>query len=191
MSGRDLTRFVTDLGAYFRNLLVASVSKKPEQLIQLRGEDIERMASIAKQTETTVLTELIAGLSQLLVSMRLSPDLRTTLEIGLIGLLTRFGNEIDIKIADRSRDCRIQKASEDAQKTDSPQAKPIPATEKPSGTVVETNVDAEPHQSGEPVVEDSTRTESRSFRKMTYNPPKKRKTSIRRASPTCNLQIPY
>ena len=45
MSGRDLTRFVTDLGAYFRNLLVASVSKRPEQLIQLRGEDIERMKS--------------------------------------------------------------------------------------------------------------------------------------------------
>jgi DNA polymerase-3 subunit gamma/tau len=175
MSGRDLTRFVTDLGAYFRNLLVASVSKKPEQLIQLRGEDIERMASIAKQTETTVLTELIAGLSQLLVSMRLSPDLRTTLEIGLIGLLTRFGNEIDIKIADRSRDCRIQKASEDAQKTDSPQAKPIPATEKPSGTVVETNVDAEPYQSGEPVVEDSTRTESKIVSENDLQPAEKRK----------------
>ncbi len=175
MSGRDLTRFVTDLGAYFRNLLVASVSKKPEQLIQLRGEDIERMASIAKQTETTVLTELIAGLSQLLVSMRLSPDLRTTLEIGLIGLLTRFGNEIDIKIADRSRDCRIQKASEDAQKTDSPQAKPIPATEKPSGTVVETNVDAEPHQSGEPVVEDSTRTESKIVSENDLQPAEKKK----------------
>jgi len=175
MSGRDLTRFVTDLGAYFRNLLVASVSKKPEQLIQLRGEDIERMASIAKQTETTVLTELIAGLSQLLVSMRLSSDLRTTLEIGLIGLLTRFGNEIDIKIADRSRDCRIQKASEDAQKTDSPQAKPIPATEKPSGTVVETNVDAEPHQSGEPVVEDSTRTESKIVSENDLQPAEKRK----------------
>lgn len=93
MSGRDLTRFVTDLGAYFRNLLVAGVSTRPEQLIQLRGEDIERMTAIAQQTTTTVLTKLISGLSQLLVSMRLSPDLRTTLEIGLIDLLTRFGTE--------------------------------------------------------------------------------------------------
>ncbi len=91
MSGRDLTRFVTDLGAYFRNLLVASVSHTPEKLIQLRGEDIQHMASIAKQTRTITLIDLIAGLAQLLVSMRLSPDLRTTLEIGLIDLMNRFG----------------------------------------------------------------------------------------------------
>ncbi|NMB29026.1 MAG: DNA polymerase III subunit gamma/tau, partial [Clostridiaceae bacterium] len=159
MSGRDLTRFVTDLGAYFRNLLVTSVSNKPEQLIQLRGEDIERMTSIAQQTKTSVLTELIAGLSQLLVSMRLSPDLRTTLEIGLIDLLTRFGTEIDITKADHSHEHRKQKASADTQQTDSPQAKPVPATEKPSDTVVETNADIEPHQSGESVDEDSLRTE--------------------------------
>jgi DNA polymerase-3 subunit gamma/tau len=175
MSGRDLTRFVTDFGAYFRNLLVTSVSNKPEQLIQLRGEDIERMTSIAQQTKTSVLTELIAGLSQLLVSMRLSPDLRTTLEIGLIDLLTRFGTEIDITKADHSHEHRKQKASADTQQTDSPQAKPVPATEKSSDTVVETNADIEPHQSGEPVAEDSLRTEPKTVSNNDTLPAEKEK----------------
>lgn len=156
MSGRDLTRFVTDLGAYFRNLLVASVSKKPEQLIQLRGEDIERMTSIAKQTETTVLTELIAGLSQLLVSMRLSPDLRTTLEIGLIDLLTRFGTEKDIEDIERPRDHRTREAS-----SDTPRVHMTPAVEEPRDIDIETVTDAEPLHDSEPVIEASPQEEIR------------------------------
>lgn len=92
MSGRDLTRFVTDLGGYFRNLLVAHVSGTPEKLIQLRGEDIQRLTSIAVKTSVPALTDLISGLARLLVDMRLSPDLRTTLEIGLIDLQCRFGS---------------------------------------------------------------------------------------------------
>lgn len=91
MSGRDLTRFVTDLGGYFRNLLVCSVSANPERLIQMRGEDIRYMTTIAKTTSPGILSDLIAGLAGLLVTLRFSPDLRTTLEIGLIQLSTQWG----------------------------------------------------------------------------------------------------
>ncbi|MGI6157517.1 MAG: DNA polymerase III subunit gamma/tau [Saccharofermentanales bacterium] len=92
MSGRDLTRFVTDLGAYFRHLLVCSVSDTPSNLIQLRTEDIDHLQALADRTNTETLIRLISGLAELSVSLRFSPDLRTTLEIGLIELAHRAGH---------------------------------------------------------------------------------------------------
>lgn len=87
MSGRDLARFVTDLGGYFRNLLISRVAKAPEKLIQMRHEDVERLQSVAGDATSEQLTALIAGLAELQVSLRFSPDLRTSLEIGLIRLI--------------------------------------------------------------------------------------------------------
>ncbi|MCK9177266.1 MAG: DNA polymerase III subunit gamma/tau, partial [Clostridiales bacterium] len=82
MSGRDLARFVTDLGGYFRNLLVSRVSNEPETLIQMRHEDVALLKEIAGDTSSKELTALIAGLAELQVSLRFSPDIRTSLEIG-------------------------------------------------------------------------------------------------------------
>lgn len=169
MSGRDLTRFVTDLGAYFRNLLVASVSKRPEQLIQLRGEDIDRMKVIARQTKTSVLTELIAGLSQLLVSMRLSPDLRTTLEIGLIDLLARFGVESGVEEAvspriQQKKDILPPAREVDNVKTEpelepEPQSVPEPEIEKSMETDTETAEDKALRDTDVPSVKEPSRDE--------------------------------
>ncbi len=92
MSGRDLTRFAVDLGAYFRNLLVAGISDKPERLIHLQGEDIEKLQSIARKATAQELTDRIVGLAELVTSLRFSPDVRTSLEIGLIRLTSPKGS---------------------------------------------------------------------------------------------------
>jgi DNA polymerase-3 subunit gamma/tau len=103
LSGQDLTRFVTDLGAYFRNLLVCNVSKTPEKLILLRNQDIETLRAVAEKASASAITSVIEGLAELLVSMRFTPDLRTTLEIGLLRLASKFGiSGSDVK--DRSFD---------------------------------------------------------------------------------------
>ncbi len=170
MSGRDLTRFVTDLGAYFRNLLVAGVSKRPEQLIQLRGEDIERMTSIAKLTETSVLTELIAGLSQLLVSMRLSPDLRTTLEIGLIDLMTRFGKESDERKSVPPSAPQKQETHPSAPETDSAEPESEPEPEKPVEDDIGTIESDELRDADEAVIEEPPQEEPRSLPEKDTSP---------------------
>jgi DNA polymerase-3 subunit gamma/tau len=103
LSGRDFTRFVTDLGAYFRNLLVCKVSKTPEKLILLRDQDIDTLRAVAEKASTSAITSIIEGLAELLVSMRFTPDLRTTLEIGLLRLASKYGNprdQIDVEIED-------------------------------------------------------------------------------------------
>ncbi len=86
MSGRDLTRFVTDLGGFFRNLLVARVSDRPQALIQMRHEDIQLLQSMAAGSTASELTDVIVGLAELQTSLRFSPDIRTSLEIGLLRL---------------------------------------------------------------------------------------------------------
>ncbi len=86
MSGRDLTRFVTDLAGFFRNLLVARVSDKPQALIQMRHEDIQLLQSMAAESTASKLTDVIVGLAELQTSLRFSPDIRTSLEIGLLRL---------------------------------------------------------------------------------------------------------
>ena len=86
MSGRDLTRFVTDLGGFFRNLLVARVSDRPQTLIQMRHEDSQLLQSMAAGSTASELTDVIVGLAELQTSLRFSPDIRTSLEIGLLRL---------------------------------------------------------------------------------------------------------
>lgn len=86
MSGRDLARFVIDLGGHFRNLLVCRVSSNPHKLIQMQGKDIQALQATASKTSPAVLTDFIAGLAELQTSLRFSPDMRTSLEIGLIRL---------------------------------------------------------------------------------------------------------
>ncbi|HPX92769.1 MAG TPA: DNA polymerase III subunit gamma/tau [Bacillota bacterium] len=98
MSGRDLTRFVTDLGGFFRNLLVARVSDKPESLIQMRHEDISQLQSIAQQSTASGLTDVIVGLAELQSSLRFSPDIRTSLEIGLLRLASLTGRQAEVPV---------------------------------------------------------------------------------------------
>ena len=45
MSGRDLTRFLLDLSAYMRNLLIAKVSRDPAELIQMTDRKSTRLNS--------------------------------------------------------------------------------------------------------------------------------------------------
>ncbi len=123
MSGRDLARFVTDLGGYFRNLLVSSVSASPERLIQMRGEDFDLLRSIAGKSTPDQLTDFISGLAELQVSLRFSPDIRTSLEIGLIRLSAQISQE-DIPVLSKPAPAGEDKAPPQAKKGETKPAPP-------------------------------------------------------------------
>ncbi|MDD4324188.1 MAG: DNA polymerase III subunit gamma/tau [Eubacteriales bacterium] len=92
MSGRDLTRFLLDLSAYMRNLLIAKVSRNPAELIQMTSAGLAQLSELAAQSSTEVISESIASLARLSSDLRFSPDIRTSMEIGLLALATRLGN---------------------------------------------------------------------------------------------------
>lgn len=91
MSGRDLTRFLLDLSAYMRNLLISKVSRNPAELIQMTSSGMSQLEKLAAQTSTEVISETIACLAGLNSELRFSPDIRTSIEIGLLALAARLG----------------------------------------------------------------------------------------------------
>lgn len=133
MSGRDLARFVTDLGGHFRNLLVCRVSAAPQKLIQMRGEDIEQLQAMAQKSSPAALTDFIAGLAELQVSLRFSPDIRTSLEIGLIRLSSRqAGSPIEEKAPIQARPKKAPPTPPKAPAE--PESEPIPPPPAPERT---------------------------------------------------------
>jgi DNA polymerase-3 subunit gamma/tau len=134
MSGRDLTRFVTDLGGFFRNLLVVRVSQQPQALIQMRDQDIELLRSIARESDASSLTDLIVGLAELSTSLRFSPDVRTSLEIGLIRLASMAGQA---PVRETIRQPKPAKQEQQEQKKQEKKAvsPAVPSQEKPAPPV--------------------------------------------------------
>jgi DNA polymerase-3 subunit gamma/tau len=92
MSGRDLSRFVTDLAQFFRNLLICQVSKQPERLIQATDQTISSMKQLSAQTRYKHLIKLIQALSELNSDLKWSSDTRTALEVGLIRIVSENDN---------------------------------------------------------------------------------------------------
>ncbi len=88
MSGRDLARFLLDLAAYCRNLLIVSVSPAPGDLLQVTSFQLNRLKDVAKLTDTNTLLELVRELSALHGELRWSSDTRTSLEVGLLRLMS-------------------------------------------------------------------------------------------------------
>ncbi|HZJ91197.1 MAG TPA: DNA polymerase III subunit gamma/tau [Oscillospiraceae bacterium] len=91
MSGRDLTRFLLDLSAYMRNLLIVKVSRDPAELIQMTSGGLTRLSELADCFSTELISDGIASLARLNSELRFSPDIRTSLEIGLLALASRLG----------------------------------------------------------------------------------------------------
>lgn len=87
LSGRDLVQTVADLARYLRNVLICKISDNPADMIQATGQSLNNMLSLAKNSDAKTIIMLIQGLSSLLNELRWTPDLRTSLEIGLIRLL--------------------------------------------------------------------------------------------------------
>ena len=92
MSGRDLTRFLLDLSSYMRNLLIVKVSRNPEELIQMTSAGLKQLSALADQSSSELISESIASLARLSSELRFSPDIRTSLEIGLLALAARLRN---------------------------------------------------------------------------------------------------
>ena len=144
MSGRDLGRFVTDLAGYFRNLLVTRVSTAPERLIQMRGEDLDLLRSIADRSTPAELTDFISGLAELQVSLRFSPDIRTSLEIGLIRLSAKKDETPAARPVPQSPKIPEPKKKEVKAPTPIPLTAPPPDCVSPGRETIETDKGPEP-----------------------------------------------
>jgi DNA polymerase-3 subunit gamma/tau len=91
MAGRDPARFLIDLAAFCRNLLVILVTPDPLSLLQITQEQHQRLVSISRLADSITLVTVIRNLSALNGELRWSTDSRTTLEIGLLRMMSENG----------------------------------------------------------------------------------------------------
>ncbi|AEV66888.1 DNA polymerase III subunit gamma/tau [Acetivibrio clariflavus] len=86
MDGKNITQFVSDLILYYRNLLICSTSKNPEEIVEASKDMIERMKEQCKSLSHLEITSIIKELSALENTMRWSNHARILLEVALIKL---------------------------------------------------------------------------------------------------------
>ncbi|HZW97937.1 MAG TPA: DNA polymerase III subunit gamma/tau, partial [Bacillota bacterium] len=98
LSGRDLIQTTADLARYLRNVLICIISDNPSEMIQATEQSLNNMLHLANLSDIKTLINLIQGLSSLLSELRWTPDLRTSLEIGLIRLLGDVPDSVIAKL---------------------------------------------------------------------------------------------
>ncbi len=96
MDGKNITQFVSDIVLYYRNLLICSTSKNPEEIIEASKEMIQRMKEQSKGMSNIEITSVIKELSALEATMKWSTHARVLLEVALIKLCE---NSIDLSDA--------------------------------------------------------------------------------------------
>lgn len=127
--GYDLTQFIKDLRGHFRNLTMAKVSGKPEDLIDLPAQDIEKIVAQAKKYSLEKLLEIIKIISETEGELRRSVQTRVILEMAIIKL-TKLGLSSSFKEIDTHTQMEENKIAEE--KPDFAEGKPSLPKEKPS-----------------------------------------------------------
>lgn len=101
MDGKNITQFVSDLVLYYRNLLICSTSRNPEEIIEASKEMIERMNGQCKGLSNIEITSVIKELSSLEATMKWSTHARVLLEVALIKLCEKKIDSSDAGIGER------------------------------------------------------------------------------------------
>lgn len=97
--GYDIKKFYADLLEHFRNLLVASMNKKVNKLVDLPAGEIEQLRAQAQLFSPASLTHVFDFLFKAEASIRLSPQPKLALEIALIRIMqTKPTLPIDVLI---------------------------------------------------------------------------------------------
>ena len=141
LSGRDLIQTTADLARYLRNVLICKISDNPSEMIQATEQSLNNMLHLANLSDIKTLINLIQGLSSLLSELRWTPDLRTSLEIGLIRLLGDVPDSVIAKLHTGNAAGTVKSAAESK----------LPTTEK----IVEGSASSEPMQASEEALEKS------------------------------------
>lgn len=82
--GTDLKFFIKDLVQFFRDLLVASVMKKPEKVLDLSKEEMNVIKDIISMTSEDQLTILLSEIMKAELDVRTASSPRVALEISLV-----------------------------------------------------------------------------------------------------------
>jgi len=90
--GTDIRSFTRELIQFFRDTLVASIVKKPEDILDLSGEELDTIRNILRKTSEDHLTLLLSELMKAEIDVRNASSPRLTFEMSLLKM--SFLNEM-------------------------------------------------------------------------------------------------
>ncbi len=82
--GTDIRTFIKDLIQFFRDILVASVVKKPEEILDVYSEEMDTIKNILKKTSEDQLTLLLSELLKAEIDIRNASFPRFAFEMSLL-----------------------------------------------------------------------------------------------------------
>ena len=85
--GRDVRRFIEELIAHYRDLLVALSSQDPEKVLDLPGETVKKVVEVAPRFNRDQLLHIIEVLAAAEEQLRYAISPQVTLEVALIKLV--------------------------------------------------------------------------------------------------------
>lgn len=95
--GLDISRFVSDLISYYRNILICSVSDNPEDIVETYPEALEKLKKQSNNYSVNEISAIIKELSSLEGRLKWANNPRIMLEVSLIkicrGLDYTYGSE--------------------------------------------------------------------------------------------------
>lgn len=86
LEGREIAQFVNDFTWYLRNLLLAKTSRNPEDVIDMSGENMERLREEAEKIGLEQTMRFIQTFSEVSNQIRYASQKRVTVEIAIVKL---------------------------------------------------------------------------------------------------------
>ncbi|MGD8889507.1 MAG: DNA polymerase III subunit gamma/tau [Desulfobacterales bacterium] len=129
--GYDIKKFYADILEHFRNLLVTSMNKKVDKLVDLPAGEIEQLRAQAQLFSPTSLTHVFDLLFKAEASIRLSAQPKLALEIALIRIL-QAKPTLPIDVLIDKLDALRQEMVPSSAKTEILQQPAIPASDHPA-----------------------------------------------------------
>jgi DNA polymerase-3 subunit gamma/tau len=167
--GRDVRRFIEELIAHYRDLLVALSSQYPEKVLDLPAETVARIAEMAPQFSRDQLLHVIELLAGAEEQLRYAVSPQVTLEVALIKLV-RSRDRVPLDaVLDRIEALRGQPAAPPGQPGPPPQAdlfsdtKKKPSAPRPIVAERASSSYARPSASGSTVLEPLSENDASEF----------------------------
>ncbi|MBO4411387.1 MAG: DNA polymerase III subunit gamma/tau [Lachnospiraceae bacterium] len=102
-SGREITRFVTELIQYLRNILLVQTENPGEEVLGISKDNMERIREESLRTDLPEIMRFIRILSALLNEMRYAAAKRTLLELALFKMMMPAMDRDEEALLDRVR----------------------------------------------------------------------------------------
>ncbi len=96
MDGKDISKFVSDLVLYYRNLLVCKITDKPEEIIDVASDVIEKMKKQCQAVEQNEIVLVIREFSALESGLKWAAHPRVLLELSIVKICdSNFSSDKD------------------------------------------------------------------------------------------------